>query len=76
MGSISYFLPVFGAEFSLTKDVLGVIGTASNIGVMIGTLISGIASDKVGRKKVIIASMILWGIAGLAQALRNAESCS
>lgn len=70
-GSISYFLPVFGAEFSLTKDVLGVIGTASNIGVMIGTLISGIASDRVGRKKVIIASMILWGIAGLAQAFTH-----
>lgn len=67
-GSISYFLPVFAEEFGLTKDVLGIIGSVSNIGVMVGSLVSGLVSDRVGRKKVIVIAMIMWGIAGLAQA--------
>ena len=67
-GSISYFLPVFAAEFGLTKETLGYIGAVSNIGVMVGSLISGLVSDKIGRKKVIIGAMVLWGIAGLVQA--------
>lgn len=68
-GSISYFLPVFAEEFKLNEDVLGVIASVSNIGVMCGCLISGLVSDKIGRKKVICMAMVLWGIAGVAQAV-------
>jgi putative MFS transporter len=66
-GTITYFLPVFAKEFNLSKDVLGMVGAVSNIGVMVGALLSGLISDMIGRKKVIIASMALWGVFGVAQ---------
>ena len=41
----------------------------SNVGVLIGTLLSGIIADRFGRKSVIIAAVIIWGVAGVWQAL-------
>ncbi|RNC28521.1 MAG: putative niacin/nicotinamide transporter NaiP [Candidatus Dichloromethanomonas elyunquensis] len=67
-GTISYFLPVFSKEFHLIGKDLGWLGTVSNVGVAIGTLTCGLFSDMFGRKKTIIISMIIWGVAGFFQA--------
>lgn len=68
-GTINYFLPVFAGEFNLRFEALGALGTMSNVGVLIGTLLSGIIADRFGRKSVIIAAVIIWGVAGVWQAL-------
>ncbi|WP_159101488.1 MFS transporter [Paenarthrobacter aurescens] len=67
-GTINYFLPVFAGEFNLHFESLGAIGTMSNVGVLIGTLLSGPLADRFGRKRIIIAAVIMWGFAGVWQA--------
>jgi len=67
-GTINYFLPVFAHEFNLQFEALGALGTMSNVGVLLGTLFSGPIADRFGRKSVIIAAVIIWGVAGAWQA--------
>lgn len=64
-GAIGFFLPVYAKEFKLDNATLGFVGTISNIGYMFGALLAGLLSDIFGRKKVIIASMLFWGLCGL-----------
>ena len=64
-GAVGYFMPLFAKEFSLDNKTLGLVGTVSNIGVMIGALFSGLFCDTLGRKKIIVASMFAWGVCGL-----------
>lgn len=64
-GAIGYLLPIFAKEFKLDSAALGFLGSVSSIGTMVGGIIAGLITDKFGRKKVIIGSMILWGISGI-----------
>lgn len=67
-GAIGYFLPYFSKEFNLDKTSLGFLGTMSNVGIMLGAIVSGMLSDKFGRKKVICFTMFFWGLSGILQA--------
>lgn len=73
-----YDLTVFGAviptlskEWGTSPSILGLIGSLTLVGGLIGSLICGIAADKIGRKKVIIGCVALFGaftlLTGLAQ---------
>lgn len=64
-GAIGYFLPILKKEFNLTPAMLGYVGTISNVGVMCGAMVSGFLSDIIGRKKVLIASMAIFGVFGI-----------
>lgn len=71
-GAVGFFMPLFAKEFKLSSQMLGYVGTASNVGVMIGAIFSGLFCDRLGRKNVIIAAMLLWGVCGLL--LANAST--
>lgn len=71
-GAIGFFLPVFAKEFKLDNATLGFVGTLSNVGYMGGALFAGLLSDLFGRKKVIIAAMLFWGLCGVL--LANAKT--
>jgi MFS transporter, putative metabolite:H+ symporter len=64
-GAIGYFLPLFSKEFNISNATLGLVGTISNVGVMIGAMLSGILCDLYGRKRVIIIAMFFWGVCGV-----------
>jgi AAHS family 3-hydroxyphenylpropionic acid transporter len=50
------------AEFKLASDEMGVVASASSVGLLFGALIGGMLSDSLGRKKVLVTSVILFGV--------------
>lgn len=49
------------AEFNLESDEMGFIASASSVGLLIGALVGGMISDRIGRKQVMIISVALFG---------------
>ena len=55
-------LPVLIQEWSLTPIEAGAIGSYGFFGMMIGAIFFGILADRFGRKKVLLASVILFSV--------------
>lgn len=65
-GLISFVLKPLSAELGLTPDVVGLMLSAWLMGMLIGASLMGTLADRVGRKPIIVASLILYSIpAGL-----------
>lgn len=67
-GAIGYYLPLFAKEFGLTSAQSGLIGSVSSIGVIAGCFITTFLCDTIGRKKVLVTSMFIWGAFGFLMA--------
>lgn len=65
MGALNFLLPVLAKEFKLSPATTGLVGSASLAGMLIGALVAGPLADKFGRKKVLLWSIGIWGVAGL-----------
>lgn len=59
-------LPVIGATFALSETEIGLIMTAFYATGIIGIPLGSIAADVIGRRAVVIPSLIMFGVAGLA----------
>ncbi|VXC42922.1 4-hydroxybenzoate transporter [Arthrobacter sp. 9V] len=68
---VSYIAPSLMSDWGLTKAELGPIVTSGLFGLAIGSLIAGPLADRLGRRRVIIASLILFGVMSAATALTN-----
>ena len=53
--------PKLGAELQLARDTLGRALSASNIGLVLGATLGGWLADRLGRKPVLIGSVITFG---------------
>ncbi len=58
--------PKLGPELKLDKAILGQALSASNIGLVIGAALGGWLADKLGRKPVLIGSVLTFGLFTLA----------
>jgi len=58
---IGYLGPVLAKDWNLPPSALGPIFSASLTGLMIGLLVIGPLSDKVGRKLAMVTSTVLFG---------------
>ena len=56
------------AEFNLSKGQLGWIFSAATLGMFPGAIVAGRLSDKIGRKKILIFSVALFGLMSLMTA--------
>ena len=56
-------------EFHPSPGALGWFFSAANIGLLIGALIGGRLSDRIGRKPVLVASLALFGVLSLTTLL-------
>ena len=65
LGGTSFMMPVIMKAFNLTKAQGGYYSSIGFLGMFFGSLIIPALSDKFGRKKMVIASMMIWGCAGL-----------
>ena len=56
-------------KFDLSPAMVGWVASCVLIGCMIGTAFSGILSDKIGRKKVLMLSALLFAISSIGTAM-------
>tara|TARA_R110002051_G_scaffold91872_1_gene161634 strand:- start:5956 stop:7236 length:1281 start_codon:yes stop_codon:yes gene_type:complete len=72
--SIGVAAPSIQAEFNLTKGQLGWIFSAATLGMFPGAIIAGRLSDKIGRKKILIFSVAIFGVMSLLTAFATGFS--
>ncbi len=74
-GIISFVLPVLAKEWGLSAEQVGWIGSIGLIGMALGAVLAGTVADRLGRKKVFAATVILYSVAtGLCAIAWNYES--
>ncbi len=61
--------PGIRADFGLDPSQLGLVFSASILGLLPGAMIGGRLADLYGRKQILIASMLLFGVFSLATAV-------
>jgi MFS transporter, putative metabolite transport protein len=62
-------MPIVIAEFDIRSDVVGLIGASLVFGAVIGAGVGGPMADHLGRKKLMLADMIIIGIGACISAL-------
>ena len=66
--AMAFVAPALSHELSISKIALGPVLSAALFGLTFGAFIAGPIADKIGRKRVIIASVLLFSVASLASA--------
>lgn len=64
--AISFAAPVMAADFGTTASRFGGVFTAGMIGSLLAVLTQGALGDRIGRKAVVVGSLLLMGAASLA----------
>ena len=57
--------PSLIAEWDISRDTLGMVFALGFVGMAIGTLVSGVIGDLVGRRGALLIGVALFGIATL-----------
>jgi MFS family permease len=66
--AIAFVLIFIKTDFNPTPAQLGLVTAAVQGGALIGALLGGVFADRFGRKKVFIATMVLFIVLAIAQA--------
>jgi len=66
--ALGFLAPVLAQEWHVTKAALGPVLSAALVGLAVGALVAGPMADRYGRKKVIVSSVLLFGLGSLASA--------
>ena len=67
--------PSLAAQFALSSSALGLVFSASIMGLLPGALVGGWLADRAGRKSVLIGAVTIFGVFSLATAIAwNFES--
>ncbi|MGN2436537.1 3-(3-hydroxy-phenyl)propionate transporter MhpT [Pseudomonas syringae] len=61
--------PAIAAHFGLSSGMMGAVFSASIIGLLPGALAGGWLADRLGRKRVLIGAVTIFGVFSLATAL-------
>src|SRR6202161_692177 len=62
IGAIAFAAPSLIKEWHIAPKELGLVLSASNIGVLFGSQIFGLIGDRYGRKTALILSHLLFGV--------------
>jgi AAHS family 4-hydroxybenzoate transporter-like MFS transporter len=63
--AIGYVAPDIARAWGLPRTSLGIVLSASLLGMMLGSMLFGVLGDKLGRKRVITSCVLLIGLATL-----------
>src|SRR5580700_4452295 len=69
IGSIGWAVPSLTHAWQIAPSAFALAFLWSNIGVMVGALLSGPIGDRFGRKPLLLISVALFGVASLASAV-------
>ncbi len=69
VGMLSFIVVALQAEWGLTTQQVGWIGSINSIGMVFGAFLFGIMADRIGRKKVFIITLLLFSIGSGLSAL-------
>ena len=64
-GVISGAIPFFQQDFGIGDDMVEVVTASGLIGAILGALFCGKITDRLGRKKVILASAVIFAVGAL-----------
>jgi sugar porter (SP) family MFS transporter len=74
MAGISGAVDMIKGQFSLTDSGLGTVAALLTIGCLVGALFTGNFTEKYGRKKVMVATAVLYVISALGCALAESST--
>ncbi|MCX2748879.1 MFS transporter [Arthrobacter sp. MI7-26] len=66
---VAFLMPTIKTAFALDNSQLGLVASASPFGFLFGAIIAGYLGDRIGRKKVMMYSLIVYAVASLVAAL-------
>lgn len=64
-GMVSGVMAAIGKSWKLTPADLGLLGSASAVGMAIGAAVAGMVADKWGRRTVVTFTLVLYGLASI-----------
>lgn len=68
LGGTSYILPSLMQYWGMDTTVGSYYSSLAYVGMFFGAIAAGALADKLGRKKVVIACMLVWGVSGALMA--------
>jgi MFS transporter, AAHS family, 4-hydroxybenzoate transporter len=71
---MGFIAPSIIADWHISRPAFGLVMSAAPIGLVIGALAAGPASDRIGRKGVLITSVFLFGVFTIATAFTNSPT--
>jgi AAHS family 4-hydroxybenzoate transporter-like MFS transporter len=66
--AVGFVTPALIRDFQVTRAVMGGVQSAGLVGMMAGALLFGPVADRIGRKPVLLASTLIFGIGSLLTA--------
>jgi MFS transporter, AAHS family, 4-hydroxybenzoate transporter len=66
--AMGYVAPALTAALHIPRSVFGSVISSGLFGMMIGALVSGPVADRVGRKPVLVVSVLIFGVGSLLTA--------
>ena len=69
VGMLSFIIAALQKEWNLNTEQMGWIGSVNSIGMAVGALVFGIWADRIGRKNVLIITLLLFSLGSGLSAL-------
>jgi len=69
--AIGFVAPALIKDWGIARIALGPVLSAALIGLAAGALISGPLADRLGRKRVLVGSVLLYGLLSIASSAAN-----
>jgi MFS transporter, AAHS family, 4-hydroxybenzoate transporter len=66
--AMGFVAPALTAAMGISRGVLGSVISSGLVGMMIGALVSGPLADRIGRKPVLVACALVFGVGSLLTA--------